>query len=167
MLVLVVRHAQAGSRDDWQEDDALRPLTERGAAQARYLVDVLAPYDPRRLVSSPLLRCVQTVQPLAARTGRSIETVGALGPTADERAVAFVRGLAVEDGPMVVCTHGEIIEALKRHLDCDPASGFVPGGAHEKGSVWVLEMGAVGVMSAEYLPPLSLGGQLTPSAAER
>lgn len=166
MLLLVVRHAQAGSKHGWGHDDALRPLTEEGAGQAAALVDFLAPYGPRRVVSSPLLRCVQTVQPLALRVGWTVETAAALEPTAGERAAAFVRTLTVDEGPIVVCIHGETIEVLQRHLGGAGSSSFAPGGAHEKGSVWALEALAGSVVSAVYFPPASLGAHLAPSAME-
>ncbi len=166
MLLLVVRHAQAGSKEDWQRDDASRPLTERGVEQALALADFLVLYGPRRVVSSPLLRCVQTVEPLASRIGRAVEATAALGPTAGEWAAALVCGLALDDGPIVVCTHGETIEALQRHLGGTGWSGFAARNAHEKGSVWVVETRAGAVVSAEYFPPASMGERLTPSAAE-
>ena len=47
MTVYLVRHAKAGDRDSWREDDRLRPLSGRGRLQARALVDVLERRDVR------------------------------------------------------------------------------------------------------------------------
>lgn len=166
MLLLVVRHGHAGSKDHWSGDDALRPLTERGMEEAAGLVDLLAGYRPRRIISSPLVRCVQTVRPLAARLGRAIEVASQLGPAAGEGAAMFVRALGGQKGPIVLCTHGETIEALQLHLDSDGPSSFKPGGVHEKGSVWVLDARGGKLRSAEYLAPNRLDDVLAPSTSE-
>ncbi|MGH8980499.1 MAG: SixA phosphatase family protein [Acidimicrobiales bacterium] len=167
MLVLLVRHAHAGSKDRWQADDALRPLNERGVAEAAALVGVLSRYAPRQILSSPLLRCVQTVQPLAAHLGLAVEAVTALGPAAGKRVAAFVRGLDGKEGPVVVCTHGETIEALQAHLSGEGAPSFASGTVHEKGSVWLLHTLDGKVTSARYLqPPARAGGEITPSASD-
>ncbi len=47
------------------------PLAERGYAQARALAERLAEQPIVELVSSPLLRCKQTLAPLAERLGRT------------------------------------------------------------------------------------------------
>ena len=41
-------------------------LDDRGRAQARHLAERLAPVRPTAIYSSPLERCIQTVEPLAA-----------------------------------------------------------------------------------------------------
>ena len=46
-------------------DDRLRPLSGKGRAQSVLLADRLAPLAVGTLVSSPYLRCVETLQPLA------------------------------------------------------------------------------------------------------
>ena len=66
-LVFLVRHARAGDRERWTGDDRLRPLDGKGRRQADAMVAPLAGYPITRLVSSPYLRCVQTLEPLSAR----------------------------------------------------------------------------------------------------
>ena len=61
----MVRHAKAGSRSHWTGDDRLRPLGKKGFKQADRLVSILEPFPISALFSSPFLRCVQTVEPLA------------------------------------------------------------------------------------------------------
>ena len=72
-MILLVRHASAGDRDEWEGDDRLRPLDERGRRQANQLVELLEQYEITRLLSSPFLRCIQTVEPLAQARGFDIE----------------------------------------------------------------------------------------------
>ena len=67
MQVMLVRHPRAVSKREWAGPDLLRPLDDVGERQAMGLVDTLADTPIRRLVSSPALRCVQTLEPLASR----------------------------------------------------------------------------------------------------
>lgn len=103
--LLVIRHATAGDSDEWEGDDARRPLDERGRRQAARLVGQLASFELERIVSSPLDRCTQTVEPLAAALGLEVEVSDDLVEGAgDER----VRSLLVELGgsAAAVCGHG-------------------------------------------------------------
>lgn len=106
-MILLIRHASAGRRDEWSGDDRLRPLDERGHRRAQALVELLAPYRIERIVSSPYVRCVQTVEPLAAACDLEVEPREEL---AEERqhidAAGLLRSLAEED--VAVCTHGGI-----------------------------------------------------------
>lgn len=149
----MVRHAHAGAKDRWSGDDRLRPLSDRGRREALALVDLLEPHEPVRVVSSPLVRCLQTVGPLARRLGLSIEESEALGPQADREAARLLRSLASGARTTVVCTHGETIEALQRRLARPGKLAFGPGGAHEKGSVWLLHASGGRFTTATYLPP--------------
>src|SRR5581483_3513532 len=77
-VILLVRHAVAVSRKSWPGDDNLRPLTRRGEQQAAGLVELLSPYPADRILSSPAVRCVATVTPLAEARSLKVETAGAL-----------------------------------------------------------------------------------------
>jgi len=71
--LLVVRHAKARKRSDWDGDDLARPLTSTGRAQAQALAALLGGYGVQRLVSSPAARCVATLQPFATAAGLPVE----------------------------------------------------------------------------------------------
>jgi phosphohistidine phosphatase SixA len=104
---VLLRHASAGHRLDWEHDDHLRPLDARGRRQSADLVELLRPFGVRRVVSSSYVRCVQTVEPLAAALGLEVEQDGRLKEGQGEAAA----DLLSEDG-VVCCTHGDIVEAL-------------------------------------------------------
>lgn len=159
MDLLLVRHGHAGSKRRWHGDDRRRPLSRRGRAQAKALVGVLAPRRPASIVSSPYLRCLQTVEPLAERLGVAVAESESLGPDAGREAGSFLRALskAAADATVVVCTHGETIEVLQRDLGSSRATPFAPGSPHEKGSVWILETVDTGLASALYLPARAVG----------
>jgi 8-oxo-dGTP diphosphatase len=63
--LVVLRHARAHKRDQWDGDDADRPLTRPGSRDAEKLIPVLSAYGVTRVVSSDSLRCRETVQPYA------------------------------------------------------------------------------------------------------
>ena len=110
-MILLIRHASAGQRAEWEGDDRLRPLDERGRWQARALVEALAGYEVERILSSPYLRCVQTVESLAEARGLTVEHAPELGEDRqDVDAAPLLRSLA--GSPVAVCTHGGVERAL-------------------------------------------------------
>jgi phosphohistidine phosphatase SixA/8-oxo-dGTP pyrophosphatase MutT (NUDIX family) len=134
--VVVVRHAKAGDREAWHEDDRLRPLSRKGKAQAEALVGLLAGEPVDRVLSSPSVRCVQTVRPLALERSVPIEEHDALAEGASVGdALALVRG---SRGAVVVCSHGDVIPALVMTL-ADRGVEMRDPPAWKKGSVWMLE----------------------------
>jgi broad specificity phosphatase PhoE len=153
MAVLLVRHAHAGDRDRWEGDDDLRPLSTKGQKQALRLVDLLADRPVTRVLSSPSLRCVQTVEPLADERGLEVEPSDALAEgVGPDTVVGLARRVAGQAA--VLCTHGDVIPTLLDALvDTD---GLVLGDGYPcaKGSTWVLEVDEHGrFVAARYLPP--------------
>jgi phosphohistidine phosphatase SixA len=151
MPVLLIRHAQAGSRKDWVEDDRLRPLSSKGKRQARALAGLLAGWELDRILSSPYVRCVQTVQPLADEKGLKVEATEDLAEGAGKAATKLVRSLS--DISVAMCTHGDVIpEVLIDLADEDRLElGWSPRAA--KGSVWVLDGKRGKFVKATYLRP--------------
>jgi phosphohistidine phosphatase SixA len=137
--LLLVRHASAGKRSEWWGDDRDRPLDERGWRQAEGLVEMLVPRSPTRVLSSPYLRCRQTVEPLADALGLVLESRPEL---AEGAAATEVDGLveSLGDEEPVLCTHGDVVDAIV-------------GEESEKGSTWVLGVEGETLVRLEYLPP--------------
>jgi len=146
----VVRHAKAGVREAWPGPDQERPLTRRGRKQALRLIDRFRGLDIQRILSSPYLRCIQTVEPLAQARGLPVEVATELreGASPDE----LLRGLATfGDRSTVVCGHGTEIRSMIDRLE---AGGATIEGASGigKGSVWVLDREGERIVAAHYLP---------------
>ena len=152
--VYLVRHAKAGDRARWTEDDRFRPLTKKGRHQAEALVDVFRDRVVERIVTSPYVRCVQTVRPLALERRLTLETDAALGEAVSvEASLELLARIA--DAPTVLCSHGDVIPALVEHL-AETGARIVTDRDWKKGSTWVLERGADGeVAQMRYeAPPL-------------
>lgn len=120
MAVFLVRHAKAGSRSDWTGDDMIRPLSKKGWAQAKALSDILLPHSPVALISSPYLRCIQTLEPLSQATSLPITTHDALKEGASFESTLDL--LNSVDEKTVLCSHGDVIPAaidalLRRGLE--------------------------------------------------
>ena len=76
--VVLVRHAEPFFPVPDGPDDLHRSLTPVGLEQAERLVAELVRPRPHRVVSSPYLRAVQTVEPVARALGLPVETAHAL-----------------------------------------------------------------------------------------
>ncbi|GGQ38035.1 NUDIX hydrolase [Couchioplanes azureus] len=141
-VTLLVRHAHAGRRKDFAGNDALRPIDDRGRAQAETMAAAAALFAPRRLVAATPLRCRQTFEPLADRLGLPIATDSAFAePGEPEEIPARVKAAAarlveLRDGRRTaICSQGKVIPGLLALLDGvdDPAPYKTP-----KGDGWVL-----------------------------
>ncbi|GGP12187.1 NUDIX hydrolase [Nonomuraea glycinis] len=125
--LVLVRHGSAGSRQSWQGEDARRPLDDEGLAQAAVLATVLPAYRPEILLSSPSLRCVQTLRPYSSDL--------ALEPLLSEetydppKTTALVGELTA---PAVVCSHGKVLPSLIAALSSlDPFSPLAALGGEQ------------------------------------
>jgi 8-oxo-(d)GTP phosphatase len=149
--VLLIRHGDAGSRKDWPGDDRLRPLSPKGYRQALALVRRLEAWPPDRILSSPYVRCVETVQPLADDLGLKVEKFDDLAEGAGPAGLALVRRFI--DRRVALCTHGDVIPEVlvaladEDHLDLGPAP------RQAKGSTWVLHGEMDKFVEATYVPP--------------
>jgi phosphohistidine phosphatase SixA len=150
----LVRHAHAGDRAAWRGPDDQRPLSEKGWRQARGLVGLLSPDPVDAIVSSPAVRCVQTVEPLAGARNLAIETDDRLLEGHDaEDTYGWIEG-RIRSGSIVASTHGDLVPAI--------LALAARGGAEvpreprwPKGSTWILERGADGWASVRFLAPPS------------
>ena len=154
MLVLLVRHGHAGSKRHWEDDDSFRPLNEQGLAESVALSDLITPFAPTRILSSPFRRCMQSVAPLARALQIHVEQSTSLIPDAGSAATSLALGVTAQTaGPVVLCTHGEVIRDMQVILAQACMGSFRPDGPREKASVWVLDRVDGQFVSASYLPP--------------
>jgi phosphohistidine phosphatase SixA len=136
--VHLIRHAKAKNRLTWEEPDHVRPLTKRGRREAEAIAARLGGHEPlARLVSSPYVRCVQTLEPLAVAIDLPIETTDLLAEGADGELAAELMLSLAEAGPIASCTHGDVLSAV---LEAVGRSGVALAGPHAApvASTWLL-----------------------------
>ncbi len=93
--LFLIRHAIAEARSEDWPDDALRPLTAKGAARMKKIAERLSALDETAevVLTSPLTRAAETAQILKAvwTPSPSVSIVGELAP--DHTAAATVAAL--------------------------------------------------------------------------
>jgi 8-oxo-dGTP diphosphatase len=153
MALYLVRHAVAVGRSTWSGNDGERPLTKRGHRQAAALARLLGASDVRRIRSSPALRCVDTVAPLARARGLEVAEDDVLAEGASARdAVDLVNRLAGRHGDSVLCTHGDLVPEVLRRL---ARQGMATESELQfaKGSTWELLVDGTRPVAGRYHPP--------------
>lgn len=145
----MVRHAKAGSRGDWTGDDRKRPISPKGERQAARIVEQFQKVAVTAVYSSPYLRCVQTVEPLAKSRKLEVQQSADL---AEGRGVTglyvFFNNADLDD--VVLCTHGDIVWELVEDL---ANRRVLPAFREqfEKGSTWVVDVEEGTPVSARYI----------------
>jgi 8-oxo-dGTP diphosphatase len=144
----LVRHAKAGSRERWTAPDRDRPLSPPGRVQADALAGLLGP-TTRTVISSPYVRCVETVAPLAEALGLRLEEDDRLAEGADP-AWALER-LSAAPGT-VLCTHGDVMASIVIGL-ADAHVPMVGGLQWAKAGTWAFAVSGGRIVAGRYLPP--------------
>ena len=118
--LILLRHAKALSRDEWQKDDEDRPLDQTGQIQAKNLPQYLLPFNLDQICSSDAMRCAETVLPLSQAIGRSITYVSDLSEYAfykdKSAAYEYVKELIESEGAHLVCSHNPILPKMAEKL---------------------------------------------------
>ena len=138
--IYLIRHAKAKNREKWTGDDRARPLRMRGRRQSLAMAAFFESIPLVSLRTSPARRCVQTLEPLAERSGLPLNV--------DE---SIMEGrpieLPEEPGEHVICAHGDNIPDLLDSLE-------IPFDRCQTGSIWILTRDENGfVLDAEYTRP--------------
>ncbi|TDC30166.1 NUDIX hydrolase [Micromonospora sp. 15K316] len=153
--VLLARHGHAGMRGTGTGPDTARPLDSEGRAQAYALAELVALVRPQRLLSASPRRCVQTLDPAAARLDLPIEVCSDLdepraGQQRDERSLALAArllDLAGAGGNAAVCSQGKVIPGALEQLTGRIGADFTTA----KGESWLLAFAGDALLAAERL----------------
>jgi broad specificity phosphatase PhoE len=125
--LVIVRHGKSLSRKRWRGEDPLRPLDARGRERAEALLPVLAAYGVTRVVTSPSVRCLDTVLPYAVAIGKKPRLHAGLSEEgfAEQPAKApyHLTRLLERGSPTVVCSHGPVLPVLLNQLAAIADSG--------------------------------------------
>jgi len=146
----VVRHAKAGSRGHWTGDDRQRPLSKKGIKQAEAVVKILARFPITAIYSSPFLRCVETVEPLARSRKLAVKQTPSLAEGHGlAGAMEFIGDPKLDE--VVLSTHGDIVWELVEELVKQRA--VKPGeGGFDKGSTWAVDFEEGSFVRAQFIP---------------
>jgi phosphohistidine phosphatase SixA len=150
VTLYLVRHAKAGNRRAWDLDDDLRPLSAAGRRQADAIADVLVDARIERMISSPYVRCRQTVDPLALRLRLPVELADELAEgTSTTDTMRLLEKVVTQT--TALCTHGDVLQNVLDFL----ASSGVPldDNRLEKGSIWAIDVHDTNMVAGHYLPP--------------
>ena len=166
--LILLRHASAGAKGNWPADDESRPLDAKGATDAQVLAGLLSCFAPTaRVLSSPALRCTESVRPYASSFGGKVEAAAALAlpghsghffsrTNRGDALADLVRQLVADGRPAVLCLHRENLR--KALAAARPAARAALGGppspgpsapALPKGGFFVLHMAARELVALE------------------
>jgi 8-oxo-dGTP pyrophosphatase MutT (NUDIX family)/phosphohistidine phosphatase SixA len=148
--LILLRHAKAVHKAGWKHADARRPLDDSGRDDAKALAELLDCFAPRagfapkaRLITSPAVRCVETLRPFAELSGAQLREEPSLyvhhqpaTDAADSRLsmVALVSEAIAAGEPVILCAHRENLPDLQAAALAalgivQPGSDAAPGSA--------------------------------------
>lgn len=151
-MIFLVRHAKAGDRLRDPREDRKRPLSKPGWLQAEALAEsLLAAGAIGPLLSSPFVRCRQTLEPLGKRLGQDVGKDASLAEAQPfEPMLELLQ--RTPDGS-VLCSHGDMIPDMIAGLQ-RRGCAITSEPQWKKGAVWVLERAAdTTFVSAQAWPP--------------
>jgi 8-oxo-dGTP diphosphatase len=153
--VLLVRHAKAGSRAQWDGADELRPLSHNGEKQVPPIRELAARYGTERVHAAPLVRCEATVRPAADDIGVPVVEEELLGERKyegmAEAATRRLTEIASAARVSVVCSQGGVIPDLVSRLAADSPVVLPRRVESKKGSVWALFFAGTRLVAADYI----------------
>lgn len=119
--LLLVRHAKAMLRKHWSGNDQTRRLDGRGRRQAAELIPLFEAFGVSSLVSSPAVRCAETLAPYGRYESIRTETIKLLteeeGTNDPDGVAARVREVAAAaTGPTALCGHRPVLPAMQDGL---------------------------------------------------
>ncbi len=117
---VLLRHAKAISRDEWQGDDDDRPLDPLGTYQSDRLIPIYSVYKLNEVHTSDAIRCFDTVNNFARKLSINLEVSSKLSESAykkdKEKAFDYCRELFKTDKSILICSHNPILPKLFNKL---------------------------------------------------
>lgn len=122
--LLVVRHAKAKPRSSWSRAEGERPLAATGRRQAVAVSRLIQAWSPERVISSPWVRCIQTISPYVTKRDAKLKLVDALTESdaarRPGRARAAVEKTFDKRKSVAICTHRPVLPlvfgVLRTHM---------------------------------------------------
>ena len=118
--IILLRHAKALKRTEWDGDDGDRPLEHRGQLQAKRLLPIYLPYGISEVHTSDALRCIETIDlmtRLIEKTAIFSADLSEYGYAKDREApLDYVQDLMNRGISAIVCSHNPIIPKVVKKL---------------------------------------------------
>ncbi|MFL0461156.1 NUDIX domain-containing protein [Kytococcus sedentarius] len=154
-VLVVLRHALAMRREDWEGVDIERPLVPAGFDRAKALAPTLQAFGVDRIVSSPAARCSDSVAPFAAVAALKPRLKAGLSEeghrAAPHKAAKHVAKALGTGRSTVLCSHGPVLPTMLEAV----AERTLPGSRAER---TVLQLAREGMSKGGFVV-LHLTGQ--------
>jgi len=139
--LIMLRHAKALAREEWQGEDEDRPLDQLGQQQARRMLSLYQVYGLTQIHTSDAVRCHDTVEQMAKALDLSLTITNKVSEYTwkknKEKAIDYAKELIKENEPIVLCSHNPVLprmmEKLTKRIDFD-----YPSNKLEPGEAWIL-----------------------------
>jgi len=118
--LVLLRHAKALKREEWDGDDADRPLNNVGQLQTKRLLPQFFPYNITEVHSSDAYRCMQTVEDLSRALDLNLFIALDLSEDAfakdKDAALDYVSSLMIDGKNVLICSHNPILPKVLKKL---------------------------------------------------
>ncbi len=157
--LIMLRHAKALQREEWQGEDEDRPLDILGQQQARRIHSIYQVYGLEQIHTSDAVRCLDTIAQLARIDGLTPIITSAVSEYTwkknKDKAIDYAKDLIKNNEQILLCSHNPVLprmmEKLTKKIDFDyPDNKLLPGEA------WVLHHNKKEVLQIDRLAAPSI-----------
>ena len=154
-VFVMLRHAKALARQEWQGDDDDRPLDLTGQLQAKRMLSIYQVFGLQEIYTSDAVRCFDTVSILAKSLKLDVQVAQEISEYTfkknKEKSRDFVKELIKKNETLLICSHNPVLpkmlEKLTKKVDIEyEGSKLLPGEA------WVLHHNKKEVLQVDRLP---------------
>jgi 8-oxo-dGTP diphosphatase len=153
--IILLRHAKALKRTDWDGDDGDRPLAQLGQIQSMRMLSKYLPFGITEIHTSDAVRCYETVAPIARSLSLDKIYWSELSEYAFEKdkkaAINVVNDIIESEAHAIVCGHNPVIPGIvakfigkKNFKELD--HGLMPGEA------WILHHRDGEIIAIDWMP---------------
>ena len=118
--IVLLRHAKALKREEWEGDDGDRPLDNKGQRQAKRMLSIYQNYGITEIHTSDAQRCIETIEPMAKSLKLNPIFSRDLSEYRYEKdkevSLDYIQDLMDRGIPALVCSHNPIIPKLVKKL---------------------------------------------------
>ena len=139
--LIMLRHAKALERDEWQGGDEDRPLQLVGQLQAKRMLSLYQVFGLDEIHTSDAVRCLDTVAQMAKALQLTPVITNAVSKytykKSKEKSIEYAKELIKKNKQVVLCSHNPVLprmmEKLTKKIDFD-----YPDNKLLSGEAWVL-----------------------------